>query len=81
MHRTRRDELRNQLFQQFGPLIPSRDLHVVLGLPSASAVRQARCRGHLGVRTIKIPHRRGHFAYTAEVVDWLTDHAKEAAMT
>jgi hypothetical protein len=55
-----------------GPLMSNASLAQALGLPSTSALRQARRRGLVGVRTFKIAGRRGIFALTEDVAQWLT---------
>lgn len=56
---------------QYGPLIGGSALYRALGLPSAAAFRQAASRGVLPVAVFSIPHRRGRFALTREVAEWL----------
>lgn len=75
------DHFRQQLLDRFGPLVPCRELPALLGFPSAGAVRQARHRGRLGVSTFKLPNRRGCFAYTEEIADWLSRQGKEVGMS
>ncbi len=51
-----------------------------LGFLSAAAFRQEKARGTVGVRIFKIPHRRGSFAFTQEVEQWIANLEKENEM-
>ena len=57
--------------RQYGPLLGGTALYRALGLPSAAAFRQAASREALPVQVFSIPHRRGRFALTREVAQWL----------
>lgn len=54
-----------------GPLLGGATLVVALGLTNAAALRQARRRGHVAVALFTLPKRRGYFALTRDVADWL----------
>ena len=72
------------LTSAYGPIVGGEQLTRLLGYPSNEAFRQALNRGQLPVRTFKIPHRRGKFAYTADIAAWLSDltcGAKQSAET
>lgn len=60
-----------RLLAQYGELLGGQDLPRVLAYPSSAAFQQAARRGLLPVRAFAIPHRRGLFAYTVEVGQWL----------
>ncbi len=64
-------ELQVTLTRLYGPLLASRDLWRVLGYASPAAFRQARTRNGLPVPEFEIEGRRGRFALTQEVADWL----------
>ena len=54
-----------------GPIVGGRELAKLLAFQSLVAFRQAASRGKLPVTVFSIPHRRGKFAYTCDVADWL----------
>lgn len=60
------------LTNAYGPIVGGEKLARLLGYPSNEAFRQALNRGQLPVKTFKIPHRRGKFAYTADIAAWLS---------
>lgn len=77
--------LRNELESRHGPLLGGPTLVAALGLASAAALRQARKRGHVAVAVFTLPKRRGVFALTRDVADWLaqarTDSASHSTQT
>jgi hypothetical protein len=74
--------LRNELESRHGPLLGGSALVAALGLASAAALRQARRRGHVAVAVFTLPKRRGVFALTRDVADWLAQaRASGAAAT
>lgn len=56
---------------QLGPVIGPPNLWKLLNYPSAGALRMAALRGSTPVPTFTLPHRRGRFAHTVDVVAWL----------
>ena len=64
-------DLRASLEQRHGPLLGGVELRRCLGLPSSAALRQAKRRGQLAVALFTLPKRRGHFALTRDVADWI----------
>ena len=71
--------LRALMVAEYGPLLTGNDLVNALGYPTPSAFWQARRCDRLQVRTFRIPGRRGTFALTVDVADWLTSVADESA--
>lgn len=65
------DSLSQELFARFGPLIGGRELAMLLGYPSVAALIQADRRKKVGVRIFEIENRRGRFAFSQDVGDWL----------
>lgn len=53
------------------PFLGGKDLHEVLGYPSADAFRQALSRGTVPVPVFEIEHRRGKYALIKDVAVWL----------
>lgn len=77
MNQDARDDLRNSLNQTYGPLINGKQLASLLKFPSMAAFRQALKRGVLPVRVFELPGRKGKFALTGDVAQWLIDiHSK-----
>lgn len=64
-------ELRMQLEQQHGLLLGGATLVCALGYASTAAMRQARRRGTLPIPLFTVPGRRGYFALSRDVADWL----------
>lgn len=64
-------ELRDSLTKLYGPLLPSRELWKIFGYASPAAYRQARARKSLPVGEFEIEGRRGYFALTYDVAQWL----------
>ncbi len=68
-----RAELRNTMLAAFGPVLKGSELVRALGFDSIEALRQARRQKRVGVPVFLAPARRGLFAYTCDVADWLHD--------
>lgn len=64
-------EIRNELEARYGPLLGGKTLVSALGMANSAALRQARRRGHVAVVLFTVPNRRGCFALTRDVADWL----------
>lgn len=71
------DELAQQLLKEHGPLMSGEVLWRTLGFRNAAAFRQAKAQGRLGIPVFSLPNRRGTFAFTRDVADWLRNLAKE----
>ena len=65
------DTLQAQLLAHWGPVVGGEALAQALGFPSTGALRQSIARGQLSISLFKIPGRRGRFALTKDVADWL----------
>lgn len=63
--------LLNELERRHGPVLGGSDLAAALGHRSAASLRQARRRGQVAVPLFTLPNRRGQFALTREVAEWL----------
>lgn len=66
-------DLHEELYGQHGPFLGGSDLARLLGYPSAAALRQAELRNTLPVSVFGIENRRGRFAFTEDVADWLAN--------
>lgn len=71
------DELASELQSNFGPLMFGEDLWKILGFTSAGAFRQAKSQDRLEIPTFSLPNRRGTFAFTRHVANWLKQKAEE----
>lgn len=74
------ESLANQLIDKHGPLISGEDLWKSIGFTSATAFKQAKSKGRLDIPVFSLPNRRGSYAFTEHVAEWLRKLAKEAKM-
>jgi len=74
------EEIANELLSKHGPLITGQDLWSTIGFTSAAAFRQAKAQGRIEVPVFSLPNRRGTYAFTKHIADWLRKLAKEAEM-
>jgi len=70
--------LESDLTDRYGPLLSSSVLTRVLGYASADAFRQALARKTVPVPVFRMPNRRGHFALTRDVAQWLARQRQAA---
>lgn len=70
--------LENDLITRYGPVLSSSALVQVLGYASADALRQSLVRKTVPVPVFRIPNRRGHFALTHDVAQWLAKQRQAA---
>jgi hypothetical protein len=63
--------LREVMLQEYGPLMGGEDLRRALGYRTWSAFARAVRAEALLVKVFEIPGRRGRFALTQEVAEWL----------
>lgn len=64
-------ELRESLLRLHGPLLGGEVLVAALGHKNAASLRQARRRKQVTITLFTVPNRRGWFALTQDVADWL----------
>jgi hypothetical protein len=65
----------SELFDRYGPLIGGKDLQKVLGYRNGDTYRQAVFRKTVPIKTFEIDNRRGRFALTTDIANWLTQQA------
>lgn len=65
------ENLRQDLYGRYGPLVGGQDLAKLLGFQTAAALRQAEIRVTLPIAVFSIENRRGRFAFTEDVANWL----------
>lgn len=63
--------MKDELLEYYGPLIGGEDLRNMLGYKTASTFNRAKRLNLIGVKIFEIPNRRGTFALTRDVADWL----------
>lgn len=63
--------MKNRILQQYGPIIGGQDLRNFLGYKAASTFNRAKRLKLIDFPLFKIPNRRGSFALTENVVDWI----------
>lgn len=59
------------MYGRYGPLVGGHELAKLLGFQSAAALRQAEIRVTLPIAVFSIENRRGRFAFTEDVANWL----------
>ena len=69
--------IKTDLFKQYGPLIGGLELRNILGYKAASTFNRAKRLNLLDLYVFEIPNRRGSFALTQDVVDWLERVSQE----
>jgi hypothetical protein len=72
-------QLRQEMEQVHGPLLGGTKLVAALGHANAASLRQARRRGRVPVPLFSLPQRRGFFALTRDIADWLAEARLTAA--
>lgn len=75
MERQPESALKKSMNSRFGPTLGGNDLYTALGFNTYAAFHRSRQLGELGVHVFKLPRRRGWFALTDEVADWLEKQA------
>ena len=63
--------LKTQMIATFGPTIGGSDLYAALGFKTYSAFYRSYKRNEIGVPVFTLNGRRGWFALTEEVAEWL----------
>jgi len=64
-------QLAKSLTQQYGPLLKGKELMIHLGFSTPGSFARARKRGLLEVKVFDLEGRRGPFALTEEVAEWV----------
>jgi len=60
-----------ELKERYGEIIGGYDLAKLMGYKSTASFRQALSRHQISISIFSIEHRKGKFAYTTDVIDWL----------
>lgn len=64
-------EIFEDLKNKYGFLMSGNDVAKQLGFKTTEAFRQAICRNKLSIPVFTIPNRKGKFAYSKDVAQWL----------
>lgn len=67
------------LLQKYGPLLTREDLVKVLGFPTPAAFDRYQQRGHLDLKLVRPPNRRGIFAHARDVARYLVEIPRDEA--
>lgn len=70
-------DLADQMVKQYGPILGGTELRNVLGFKAASTFNRAKRLNLIGVHIFQLPNRRGSYALTADVADWLNRMSKQ----
>lgn len=69
-----KDYIEQQLLQEHGILVSGDALHKVLGFRSKMAFRKSLERGTVEVPIISFKNRRGKYALSTDIADWITNN-------
>ena len=64
-------QIENDLIERFGIILGAKVLAKTLGYASIDALRQSIVRRTNPIPVFKLPNRRGYFALTKDVAEWL----------
>lgn len=78
-HAAREVEITAHLMSAYGPLLTRDALVKVLGFPTAAAFDRYWQRGHLELKLVRPPNRRGVFAHARDVAQYLVEIPGESA--
>lgn len=67
------EQLSRLLMEHYGALMGGADLYRTLGFPSSAAFTRAKAADLVGVHVFKLPGRKGTFALTTDVAEWLSE--------
>ena len=73
------EDLTKKMNDQFGPVIGGKYLYSALGFKTYAAFHRCSNLGGLGVSVFKLTGRRGWFALTSEVADWIDKQVNDNA--
>lgn len=69
------ERILDSMLSRWGYVIGGVGLRQALGFPTQAALRQAILRGSVPVKLFSMNGRRGHFALTHEVSQWLASQS------
>lgn len=65
------EDLKEKMLKEFGPLMGGEPLRRALGFKTWAAFARAVRSSAAGIPVFEIPSRRGRFALTTDVAEWL----------
>lgn len=68
---------RREMLEMYGPMLSGSAIATVLGFKSYSAFYKARREEKLPVKVFDLEGRRGPFARTADIADWLESMSEQ----
>ena len=71
------NQLADELLTKHGPLVTGEDLWRTIGFTNARAFRQAKAQDRLDITVLTLPNRKGNYAFTKHVADWLRKLSEE----
>jgi len=71
-------DLAANLISKYGPTLGGSELYASLGFKTYASFHRSRLRGELGVNVFKLSGRRGWFALTNDVANWLNEQANKS---
>lgn len=66
-------DLSKVFFTEYGPLIGGNDLAKILGFRTLGAFNKSIREDRIGIKTFAIPGRKGKFAFSEDVANWLNE--------
>lgn len=69
------DDLKSRMFEKYGPTITGDDLYQMLGFETYEAFHRARKLNQFSIKLFKLENRRGWYALTEELAEWIYDQA------
>jgi hypothetical protein len=70
-------DLKRHMLETHGPMLTGEPLRRALGFQTYAAFHRSNSKGVIGVRIFSIPGRRGQFALTTDVADWIEKNASQ----
>lgn len=64
-----------QMLDRYGPTLGGKELYAALGFKSYASFHRGKQLGEISVNVFTLPGRRGWFALTTEVAEWLVERA------
>lgn len=75
------NNLFDQMLTRYGPTLGGRELYAALGFKSYAAFHRSKQLGELGITVFTLPGRRGWFALTGDIAEWLKTQAVKTTDT
>jgi len=80
MHLHAQQRIESYLMSRYGPVMDTAALAEVLRFKTVTALEKSMERGHLPIRCMDTPHRRGTYVLVAEVAAYLVSSPSEGAI-